>query len=249
MSAFSFRAGTSPAGPLRGDPGSVQRLADIDVAEPGDDALVEKQALDRRPAARRERARQIGGVEPAAERLGAEALEPGMLIQRVGGDEVHVAEAARVVEGDQRAGLGLEHDMGVLRIRRLREVEVARPSRRACAGDLEAAAHAQVHHQGLAAVERRQQVLRAPFQSLDARAGQPLDETLGQRKAQVRAARLDAGQPRAGQDGLKAPAHGLDLGKLGHGAMHSAPRSLNEIPPCQQCAPGRSRWRRRGFDA
>ena len=43
-----------------------------------------------------EGARQIGGVEARAQRLGAQAGEPGVAGQRVGGDQVHVAEAARV---------------------------------------------------------------------------------------------------------------------------------------------------------
>ena len=58
-SSTSLIAGTSrssrsqpirPAGPARRDPREVQRLADVDIAEPGDDALVEQQRLDRRGA-------------------------------------------------------------------------------------------------------------------------------------------------------------------------------------------------------
>ena len=76
--------------------------------------------------------------------------------------------------------VGLEHDVGVLGIRRRGEGEARRPRAGRRAVDLEAAGHAQVHDQGLAAIERREHVLGAPLQALDPRAGQPLDEALGQ---------------------------------------------------------------------
>ena len=56
------------------EPRPVQRLADIDVAETGDDALVEERRLEGRLLALAGE-RQHRGVEGVAERLGAEPAE------------------------------------------------------------------------------------------------------------------------------------------------------------------------------
>ncbi len=84
--------------------------------------------------------------------------------------------------------------------------------------DLEAAGHAQVHHQGVAPVEPPQEVLGPPLQHLDARAGEPLHESLRQREAQVGPARLHPLQPRPFEHRLKPASNRLDFRKLGHGA-------------------------------
>ena len=72
----SGRDRRSPA--PRRQPRAIERLADINIAEPGDDALVQQRRLEAcllAPAG----AGQHGGVECIAERLGAESLE-----QRIG---------------------------------------------------------------------------------------------------------------------------------------------------------------------
>src|SRR5207244_9884928 len=55
-------AGDGRRQPARRDPGAVQGLAYIDVAEPGDDLLVEQRRLDRRHLAG-ELCRPVGAVE------------------------------------------------------------------------------------------------------------------------------------------------------------------------------------------
>ncbi len=82
--------------------------------------------------------------------------------------------------------------------------------------DGEAASHAQVGDQGLAGVERRGQVLGPAAERQDLGPGQPLGEPLGEWKAQVGTALVHPGQPGALQVRGQAPAHGLDLGQLGH---------------------------------
>ena len=79
-----------------------QRLADIDVAEARDHALVEQRRLQAGLLVGAG-ARQHGGIELIAERLGAEPLQQRLLVERVARDDLHVAEAARIVEDDVRA--------------------------------------------------------------------------------------------------------------------------------------------------
>src|ERR1041385_1240194 len=106
-------AGLEDVGNLRGDPVPLrgreraglparidlraeQHLADIDVAEPGDPALVEEPRLDRRAGAVR------GGAERrSALRLGegvrTEEPERSVLAERIRGDDPQHAEAADVL--------------------------------------------------------------------------------------------------------------------------------------------------------
>ena len=179
------------------------------------DALIQQQGLGALPPILERRPQMVGG-EIGTKGLGAEAGEPGMDGQGLGGDEVHVAEAAGVEIGHPAAGLGLEHHVGVLGIAPLGVVEFAGALGGHAGLDLEAAGHAQVHHQGVAPVEGREQVFGPPVQPLDPSAGQALDEAVGQGKAQIGSSRLDPGKARPGQGELKALADGFDFWKLGH---------------------------------
>src|SRR4051794_15925965 len=98
--------------PPRRYAGPVQRLADVDVAEPGDDALVEQRRLDRRylPG---ERTVQITGVETRLQRLGAEPREHRMRALLPPYQVIEQAEAARVVEPNDGAVVEGQHDMVV----------------------------------------------------------------------------------------------------------------------------------------
>jgi hypothetical protein len=64
-------------------------------------------------------------VEPVAERFGPEVLQEPVRVHVVGRRQVHRSEAARVVEGDPRARLGVEHDVVVLFGRRVDVMEDA----------------------------------------------------------------------------------------------------------------------------
>ncbi len=192
----------------------MQGLADVDVAQPRDDALVEQGGLHVLDLAGEGRF-QMAGVEVRAQGLGAQAGEPSVVRQSISGDQVHVAEAAGVEIGDPGAGVGLEHDVGVLV---LGGGLLAEHPGLAAIGpfDLEAAGHAQVHHQGIAPVQAPQQILGPPLQLVDPRPGEPLHEPLRQREAKVRPARLHPLQPRPLEHRLQAASDRLDLGKLRH---------------------------------
>ena len=74
-----------------------QRLADVDVAEPRDHPLVEQRRLQARLLVGAG-ARQHGGVEFVAERLGAKAVQERLLVQRMARNDFHIAETARIVK-------------------------------------------------------------------------------------------------------------------------------------------------------
>ena len=67
-------------------------------------------------------------------------------------------------------------------------------------------------HERRAIVEIGDQVFRPPLQPLDGGAGQALDEAVGERKAQIGTARLDARQAAAFEHRLQAAPDGFDLG-------------------------------------
>jgi hypothetical protein len=115
--------------------------------------------------------------------------------------------------------LGVQDHVGVLGVAAGRVGELAEPSLFRPVLDHEPSSHAQVRHQGLASVQRRDQVLGAPFQPLDPGPGEAMDELRRQRKAQVRPALLDPDQARALQMRLQATPYGLDLGKFRHGVQ------------------------------
>src|SRR5918993_5372462 len=73
------------------DPATEQGLADVDVAKPGDHALVEQQQLHRRGPPMKNLL-QPGPVDRSAQRLRAERLERRPLLQIVGGNKVDRTE-------------------------------------------------------------------------------------------------------------------------------------------------------------
>src|SRR5690606_23844810 len=99
---FEAGPGDLAGGDQRRDAGAEQGLADVDVAEPGDDALVQQADLDVLLLAG-EGLGQAGAGEGVAERLGTQAGEPRMGLDRVGRDQAHEAEAAGVGEAEARS--------------------------------------------------------------------------------------------------------------------------------------------------
>src|SRR5690606_33827305 len=84
-------------GLARIDPRAEQRLADVYVAEPGDDPLVQKHQLDRRLPVL-QRGAQVLDRQVRSERLRAHRGECRPLIERRGVDEIDETEPARVVK-------------------------------------------------------------------------------------------------------------------------------------------------------
>ena len=154
----------------------------------------------------------------------------GSLVERVARDQLHVAEAARIVERDDRAVRHVEHHMIVRRELAARVMEFARRRPRRC----RAARGTSPTCRDASAAPRRRRCPRAgiwragPSRSTVC-ALEPLVEVLRKRKAQVRPALLDPHEARALHHGLQAAAHGLDFGKLGHGQFSTRNESNTRV--------------------
>ena len=113
--AFVRRA--VPAGDRRGhalgrQQRAMQRLADVNVAESGDQRWSNSAAL-RLVFLPLTGARQHGRVECVAERLRTEPAQQRLGVELLPRHEFHRAEAARIVEGHDRAGRHVKYDVVV----------------------------------------------------------------------------------------------------------------------------------------
>ena len=167
----SWMAGTSrfesvernaPSGPLRVDARAIQRLADIDVAEARDDALVEQQQLDRRgppgePIASIRRASMSSGSGPSALKA---ATRPSSSVR------------TRSSEPNLRASFSAS--------RRPSSVSMMKWSCLAISLGIDppVAGHAEVKDERVAAIGIDQAIFRAAAKPGHPGAGQPLAEVL-----------------------------------------------------------------------
>src|SRR5215218_4197630 len=200
---------------FRMQPRPEQRLADIDVAEPGDQALVEERRLERRPLAPEQAGDRLAG-ELIAERLEPEIAEMRRGLELGPGHEVHQPEPARVVVGDARAVREVEDDVVVGALASSLRVELAGDAGAPALRDEEAPAHAEMHDQHLAGREVGQEIFRPPPEPDHLLPSEPRDEALGKPEAQIRPPLLDPLDPRADHRRLEPAADRLDLGQLGH---------------------------------
>ena len=191
----------------------MKGLAYIDVAQPCDQSLVEQGCFQICLFA----GKGLGHVilrQPIAEGLDAKPAKQLVRRQRVGRHQIHEAEAAHVVVDDARAIAHVEDDVVMRRValgwRRRQSVTAA------CFVDAKPAAHTEMHDQDLAIVQAGRHIFGAALEGLDARALQPLDEALRQRKPQIRPPLLDALEPGADQGPFKPPAHRLYFWQFGH---------------------------------
>src|SRR4026207_85329 len=90
----------------------MERLAHIDVPEPGHAALIGERRFQRRLLAL-ERVRESGRVEPAIERLRTKRPQRRIDRETTCFDDAHLAEAAWVVEHDDGARRHREEDVVV----------------------------------------------------------------------------------------------------------------------------------------
>ena len=103
----------------------------------------------------------------------------------------HEAEAARVVVDDARAVGEVQHHVIVHRIGTGIVGVLAGRLARAVSQNREAARHAEMHDEVFATRQRRDQVFGATIKRDDFLTGEPFAEFLGQRKPEIRPARLE----------------------------------------------------------
>ena len=100
-------AGQRPRGPPRIDAGAEQSLARLDVADPGQQRLIEDHHLDRQSRAR-EPARQPVDVDAVRERIRPERRDVRQRIEAGAGDDAEAPEQAQVRVVQARAVIEID---------------------------------------------------------------------------------------------------------------------------------------------
>jgi peptidoglycan/LPS O-acetylase OafA/YrhL len=203
---------------VRRHTGPEQRLADIDIAKPCNDALVEEKGFERLRLAR-SAFREIGRREVDRKRLDPESPEQRMLRHVFGKEKRHIAEAAHIVITDDIAVAHAEHDMVVARIGVV--IVVKRPGRlsafRGFMKDRKPPGHAEMHGQTEPAFRFRDDVLGAAREAGHALAQKPRCEIRLEGKAQVGAIERDGFKRGVFHGRGKAAPDDLHFGQFGHG--------------------------------
>src|SRR5882724_10658154 len=162
--------------------GVEQRLGGIDVADPGDYALIEDRGFDRGGLAFETRGQGRTG-ESGIERLGTEALDQFVPDESGLAHQIHHAEAARIVEAHMPAIIGLENNV----IMRLGLED--RPDT-----DQHPPAHAKMAEQNLLTFEMDEYVFGAAIDLEHPATFKPPRKAARQGKAQILATLLNARQ-------------------------------------------------------
>ena len=134
--------------------GAEQRLADIDIAESGNDPLIEQRRFDRGYLARELR-EKVGTIEFSFERLRAEPGQQRVLCRLVALYIVEQTEATCVVEANNGAVVEPQHHV------------VVRGVGQGCATRGHSAGHAEVEQQQAIRIELDQDVLPAAAERTD----------------------------------------------------------------------------------
>lgn len=186
-------------GSPRIDACAIQGFANIDVAEPGNDMLIEKHELD---CGSPPSESPLQFVCRKVEGFGAERHEWRPRTKLVRLEKIERAEAPRIVECKPSAFLRLYDEMIVLGRLRWIDTPVTR--------------HSKVKHKRIAAIGLDKAIFCSPAKSDHASPNEPLAEILRQSTPQVRPPRLDLRDTAALED-LSQSANGrFDFGQLGH---------------------------------
>ena len=193
-----------PCRAQRGEAAAEEDLVGVDVAHPGEAALVQQQRLERPGRAPADR---LQPGQRQLERVHAQALAAGELRRLPLGHPLQAPELAHVPV-DQPAGAARQEQLQV-------HVPVRRPGRRV-RGAGELAGHAQVDHDHPLPVEAQEEVLPVPADPLHPLAGDPAGEEAGAAGHDRRVVAADGGDDRPDQALPQPAGHGLDFGQLGH---------------------------------
>ena len=224
------RRGARARGPHAGE---EERLVGVDVADAGEQRLIEQQRLDR-PRARARRGEQQPCRSRRARRRragrGAEA-SPG----RAAAPCRTCARRGRRRRGRRRrsaaaGGCARRPEACAAARARARRRRSTRAAGRSGAGAEELARHAQVQQQPLAVVEPRQQVLAEALERREAAAAQPRRSRPGASGRSSSAAWCDALDAAADEQRRELPPRDLDLGQLGHAVRLARRAGLRSEP-------------------
>jgi hypothetical protein len=214
--ALGLGRGDARGGSRRQQARAVERLADIDIAEPGDQPLIEQRGLEWRFFTGEALCDQRA-VERIAERLDAEIAKQRMRLKPVAADQRHEAKAADVIIGHAGAAREVEDHVIMRGVARDLVMERARPMRLGGVQDGKASRHAEMHHEHVVALKIGEKIFGAAAEGENPAAGQPRREILGERETQIGAALLDACEACPGHHGFEPAANGFNLGQFGHG--------------------------------
>ena len=194
-------AGVSPGVHSR----PVQDLARVDVADPGDTALVHEEALHAKASGSPERVERWPSGR-RGHRIGPQDRERRIGAQSIGPNEAKQPEPTRVLEPELPA-VG-ESDLAV---------NVGKVADRRLGVEEPASAHAEVGEQGEAPVELDEQVL-----AVAANPGERATPKSPRERRRHGGAKSGSGEPdrpdrAAPDDRIQQAADRLDLGKFGHG--------------------------------
>jgi hypothetical protein len=196
----------------------MQRLANINVAEPRDDALIEQRRFEARLLAAA-RCRQHRGIEGVAERLGTKAAQQRLIIELVAPHQFHRTEAARIVKRHARTGPQMKYHVivgEVLLPLMVVTAEVIVVVFGLAKKNMKRSGHTEMHEQDVARGQIDQQIFGAAAEARHLFALQPLRKVLGQRPAQIGAPNLDPRDAFAVHGGFEPAANRFDFRKLGH---------------------------------
>ena len=182
----------------------MQRLARVDVADTGDDPLIEEGSFDRRRLGAAGTG-ECRTVEFRRQRLRSQAAEHRVLLPFDWGQHVHEAKAARIVEEHTRARVEIEDDV-IMPIH-------WQPH---CSPPLDAkrARHAKMHQERLSGGQLHQEVLGAPGERSDSLAAQPAAKPRRERDPQIGTPHGDIRYAGTTQNGMQLAADGFYFGQL-----------------------------------
>ena len=131
-------------------------------------------------------------------------------------NELHKAEAARIVVNNAGASRELEGDMVMRGI--LSPSANPRHALHEAPGvfDAKRSRHAEMHDEEVRAVEIGDEIFGAAPEPFDAAAGEALSETLRKGKPQIRPPLVDSGKPRSDHGRFEPQADRFDFGQFRH---------------------------------
>src|SRR5690625_5101375 len=222
--------------PCRVNARPVQGFADIDIAQPRHDPLIQKGRLDGGFPIRKSGAESIR-MEGISQRLRPKPRQMRVAGKRICRPEIHRTETARIIVGDRRPKIRRHDEMIMFSGH---QPALGPPAIIAlCSGcspcpclllprftptwvrDQQAPGHAEMNHPAHAVIKGEQQPFGSSAKRFDPAPRQPLGKALRQLPAEIRAPLFDMDKPPAGKRGLETTTHRFDFWQFRHGELRA----------------------------